>query len=227
MTTSFSRTREQIANLVLGKLGAKDNGASIGSADADIVYEAIDLRLKEMHALGTFWRKVTPRPLSFSLTANINSASATADIVFPIDMHVVNGSVDMPVDLISIREYAAISNKAATGVPEKALYDGGASFIFWPVPATSTTAKLVYQKYASDTAASTAPDVDVSMMRSLKDIVTFDCADHWGKSEQQIARWEKDAMLADRRIKNLSAQHVDVTAVAVDDFSTRGTCDYD
>src|SRR6185436_5050612 len=97
-----------MADLVLGKLGAKANGVSADSADMEIIYEALDLRLKEIHKFGIFWRKVDETPLSFSLTANTNSASATVDILFPIKMTVTDGSLDMPVDIIGAREYAAI-----------------------------------------------------------------------------------------------------------------------
>lgn len=220
MAIVFTRTRQQIADLALGKLGVKDGGISAVSADMDVIYEAVDLRLKEMHALGIFWRKVTKRPLSFTIPANIASASASVDILFPISMHVVDGSLDEPVDLIGIREYAAIPDKAEAGVPLKALYAGSAEFIFWPVPTAVTTAKLVYEKIADDTSSGAAADVDVSMIRSLKDLVAFDCADHWGKDEQQIARWERQATLAERRIRNLSAQRVDHAPVAVDDFDS-------
>ena len=42
--------------MVLRKLGVIGAATSVVSADADIVYEAIDLRLKEMHREGIFWR---------------------------------------------------------------------------------------------------------------------------------------------------------------------------
>ena len=220
MPIVFTRTRQQIADLALGKLGVKDGGLSAVSADMEVIYEAIDLRLKEMHALGIFWRKVTKRPLSFTIPANVASASASVDILFPISMHVVDGSLDEPVDLIGIREYAAIPDKAETGTPLKALYAGSAEFIFWPVPTAATTAKLIYEKIADDTSSGAAPDVEVSMLRSLKDMVAFDCADHWGIDEQKMVRWERQATLAEIRIRNLSAQHVDYTPVAVDDFDS-------
>lgn len=213
MTITFTRTREQIARLALRKLGVMAN--TDVSADMDLCYEATDLRIKEMHALGIFWRKVPPRPISFSLTASVGSASATADILFPIKMTVLDGSDDMPVAIISTREYAAIRNKSESGVPQKCVYDGGVQFVFWPVPAVATTAKLVYEQIANDTAAATAPDVDVAMMRSLKDMVAYDLATTFGKRAQEF---EKDSLLAERRIRNLSAQRVDISTVPVDGY---------
>lgn len=209
-----------MADLVLGKLGVKANGVSADSADMEIVYEAIDLRLKEIHKLGIFWRKVDETPLSFSLTASTSSASATGDILFPIKMTVVDGSLDEPVSIIGTLEYAAIENKGDLGVPTKALWKGGAEFLFHPVPRSSTTAKLVYEKVADDTANATAPDVEVSMLRCLKEIVAYDCGDHWGKSEATMMRWERAATQAEKDIRKLAVERKSFQPVAVDDWSS-------
>lgn len=217
MTTSFTRTRNQLKTIVLDKLGV----TSTTSADADKVYEAIDLRLKEMHRLGIFWRKVSPVPLSFALTANVNSASASADIIFPIKMTVSDLSKDRDVRIIDIREYAAIEDKALTGVPTKALWKGGAEWLFWPVTTVARTAKLVYEKIADDTADATAPDVDVAMLRWLKDICAYDLCDTFKQPEAKIIRLEREAMRAELNIRKLAVQHVDYAPVAVDDFDSR------
>jgi len=217
MTTSFTRTRTQIANLVLGKLGVLEAGGTARSLDSDVVYEAIDLRLKEMHRLGIFWRKVTNVPVTFSLDSGINSASATADVLFPIKMLVVNGSTDEPVDIIGKLEYAALPDKDITGFPTKALWKGGAEFLFYPVPSESTTAKLTYEKIADDSSADAVVDVDVSMIRWLSDILKYDLADQFGKSEQTILRYKSESELAERNIRKLAVQNVDLSRVAVDD----------
>lgn len=220
MPTVFSRTREQLSRLVLRKLAVA--GASDVSADMDIVYEAIDLRLKEMHRLGIFWRKVTTVPISFAVAASSATASAgVGDILFPIKMTIKNGSLDDPVDIIDIRTFAAIKDKDYTGIPQKALWDRSAGFVFWPIPLTATTAKLVYEKIADDTAAGTAPDIDVSMLRWLKDVIAYDLSDEFVKDEGKIQRWRQDAILAEKNIRKLNALSVDYTPVAVDNFDDR------
>lgn len=222
MTTSFTRTREEMRDLVLRKLRRLATGELASNENAAIVYEAIDLRLKEMHRLGIFWRNVTTRPLSFTIPQSVASASATADILFPISMHVVSGSLDEPVAIIGITEYAEIDNKAQGGLPEKVLYEGGSQFIFWPIPSVATTAKLVYEKIADDTAASTAPDVDVAMMRWLVDIVAYDLADAFHIPEARMPRLERESLRAELNIRKLGVQHVDYSTVRVDDFGTHG-----
>src|SRR6185295_6941899 len=167
MTTSFTRTRTEIAQRVLGKV-IRIGSTTPETDDAAVVYEALDLRLKEMHKLGTFWRKVTSVPSTFSLSASVATASAGAgDILFPIKVTFTNGPNDDPVYIIGKEEYAAIEDKTRTGNPEKALWKGGSEFIFYPIPYANGTCKLLYEKISDDTTAGTAVDVDVSMIRAL------------------------------------------------------------
>lgn len=223
MPFAFNRTREQLSRLVLRKLGVMGSSQTDVSADMEIVYEAADLRLKEMHANGILWRNVVTRPFSFSVTANTASASATADVLFPIKMMIVDGSLDEPVEIISRREYAAIPDKAETGLPVKVVHDGGAQFVFWPVPTASTNAKMLYEAIADDTSAGSSLDLDVAMLRSLANILAYDCADHFGINEQKMARLQRDAMIGERRIRALNAEHVDITDVVVDGYDDFGT----
>lgn len=222
MTTSFTRTREQIRSLVLIKLGVLASGGTVNSADADLVYEAIDLRLKEMHRLGIYWRKVDALPHAFTVTANVNSASASAEILFPISMTIRDGSNDEPVYIVSKRQYAEIEDKSETGRPTKALWMGSATFTFWPVPTATTTARLVYERFADDTTAGSAPDVDVAMMRSLCNIITYDVADMFGIDEAKITRWQKEALMAERQIRSLAVERVDYGPVKVDEYRRNG-----
>ena len=221
MTTSFNMTRTAIAQRVLGKV-IKIGAASAASAEYDLVYEAIDLRLKEMHKRGTFWRKVTSVPVSFSLSSSVASASAgSGDILFPMKVTFSNGSNDDPVYLIGIAEYAAIEDKGRIGNPEKVLWKGGSEFMFYPTPGADGTAKLLYEKIADDTSAGAVIDMDVAMLRPMMDLIKYDVADDFGIPEGTITRWAIEAERAWRDIKALGAQHVDLLPVAVDDFDNR------
>ena len=51
-TYVFALTREQMARKVLGKLGVLDTHESTSAHDLFVVTDAMDLRLKELHALG-------------------------------------------------------------------------------------------------------------------------------------------------------------------------------
>ena len=225
MSFSYSRTREQVATTVLKKLGVISGTQTSAnySAGADEVYEAADLRLKELHRLGIVWRYVPETPLIFSVSSSIDTASATADIQFPIALFIRDGSADEPVKIINVRQYAAIEDKSQTGLPVKALWRGGAEFQFWPVPTANTTARLVYEQIATDSTAGSAFDVDISMVRWLRDILCYDVGEYYGKTEQTMNRYMIEAEKAERNIRKLNAQRVDYEPVAVDDFrSERG-----
>jgi hypothetical protein len=220
MTTSFNLTRTQIAQRVLSKV-IKIGAITAGSADADTVYQAIDLRLKELHKLGTFWRKVTTVPVTFSLSASVATASAGAgEILFPIKVTWSNGTNDDPVEIIDRSQYASLQDKVSLGNPEKVMWKGGSEFVFWPVPAADGTAKLLYEKIADDTSAGVV-DIDVAMIRPMMDLIKYDVADDFGISENTQLRWLAESKKAEFDIRKLSVQRVDYKPVAVDDFDGR------
>lgn len=217
MSTSFTLTRTEIAQRVLGKV-LKIGATTAISADTATVYQALDLRLKSMHELGIFWRKVTTVPVTFSLTANVASASVGGDILFPIKATWTNGSNDDPVDIISYVQYAAIEDKGQTGSPTKMLWKGGTEVIFHPVPSANGTAKLLYEKIADDTSNGAAIDIDVAMIKPMIDLVKYDLADDYGIPEGTIQRWAVEAQRAEVAIRKLGTPQVDYAPVAVDDF---------
>jgi hypothetical protein len=221
MSVSFTRTRTEIAQRVLGKV-TKLGSTTMDADEAALVYEALDLRLKEMHKLGTFWRKVTSVPVTFSLAAGIASASAGAgDILFPLKVTFTNGTQDDPVYIMGPKEYAAIPDKNIGGNPTKVLWKGGTEFLFYPVPSSQGTAKLLYEKIADDTSAGAAIDIDVSMIRAMIDIIKYDVADDFGINEATQNRWRGEARMAEIDIRKLGALRVDYSPVAVDDFDGR------
>lgn len=226
MAFSFTRTRNQLATLVLSNMGVLAAGGTFTTADGDIVYEAIDLRLKEAHKLGIFWRKVDKTPLSFTITANVASASASIDVLLPIAMHVVDGTTDVPVSIIGARKYAAIHNKAETGKPTSVIWEGGANFKFHPIPTANTTAKLTYEKFAEDSSAGAAVDLDVSMLRAFRDILRYDLGDFFGMPDATMIRWKVDSEQAERAIRKLGSERVDFSAVAVDGDMDYAPSDY-
>lgn len=219
MSTTFTRTREQLRSMVLRKLGVIGASTSVVSVDADIVYEAIDLRLKEMHRLGIYWRKVDEVPFVFSVTSAVASAHVlTVDIQFPILLTIRDASSDEQVEIVGTTEWAKIPDKTRTGLPEKALWAGSDEFFFYPIPITSTSARLTYERIANDTTAGSAVDAEVSMVRWLKDIISYDVGDDFGIDEQRMQRFMKEAATAEKNIRKLAVERKSYGPVAVDEW---------
>lgn len=223
MTTSFTMTRTQIAQRVLGKVLKVARNASLASADTELVYEALDLRLKEMHKMGRFWRKVTSVPVTFSLTGGQVSASAGAgDILFPVSITWHNDGTSLPIYIINKEEYAAIPDRDSEGKPQRALWKGGSEFMFYPVPMEDGIAELLYEKIVDDTSAGAAVDIEVSMIRCMIDVIKYDVADDYGVDEQIQQRWRQEARQAEIDMRKLGTPRTDLTTVAVDDFEGTG-----
>lgn len=217
-TYTFTRTREQLRDAILRKLGVLARGETADAEDANIIYEAMDLRLKEMHAKGVLWWNVSGAQSDLSLVAGTATVSAATDVLFPVSVAVRVGNDDVPVEVIGHREYQSISNKAESGEPEKVFFSGGV-FRFWPVPSQNYTGKLTYQQIAADTAASTAPDVQTSMMRALKNIVAYDLVDDFNIQDQgKILRMKSEHDEGLRTIYALNDQRTDSATVTAEYF---------
>lgn len=218
-TYSFTRTLPQFQALVLRKLRYLDPGESTSADDAAVVNEALDLRLKELHALGVLWFNVAGAATSRTLAASSasHSLAAVTDFLFPVSLSLVVGAEEYPIEIISHREYQEIQSKTDTGEPEKAFFSGSTIYL-WPVPNAEYTAKLTYQAIAADTNSPDAPDVPVAMMRALVTLVASDCADDFGVPEDRVQRLLLEAQAAERMLRTLNTERVDTTRVVADYF---------
>lgn len=217
-TYTFTRTREELRNAILRKLGQLPIGQTPRAEHSTIVYEAMDLRLKEMHAKGVLWFNVAGATSDVSLVAGTATANAASDVLFPVTMNLRVGTEDKGVRIIGHREYQDIEDKTEQGEPEVVFFSGGV-YRFWPVPNSNYTAKLTYQQIAADTAASTAPDVQVSMMRAFKCVVAYDLVDDFMmQDEQKILRLKAEAEEGLRTIMALNQERVDNAPVTPEYF---------
>jgi hypothetical protein len=216
-TYTFTRTREQMRDMVLRKLNALGIDETANAEDAVLVYEAMDIRLKELHSLNLLWFEVASALSDVTITSGSATTNAGSDVLYPVSMSVRVGSEDFPLEIVDHRTFQAIPNKTETGQPEKMLFSGGV-YRFWPVPDANYTGKLTYQQMAADTAAAAAPNVPVAMMRSLVTLIVYDLADDYGLSEQAISRLAAQSEGAMRTIRALNAQRVDNKTVEVSYF---------
>lgn len=216
-TYTFTRTLEQVRAAVLRRLRIIAPGESVPGEHVEIIDEALNLRLKELHALGVLWWQVSNATTDLSLTGGTATVGTPADMLFPVTLAVRVGTDDYPVDIVGHREWHAIGDKSNSGQPEKAIVEGS-TLRFYPVPQQDYTAKLTYESIAADTEAATAPDVPASVMRSLITLVASDCADDFSIKEQRLVRLRTDAAIAERTIRALNSERVNTTTVAFEDF---------
>lgn len=218
-TYTFTRTREQMRDMIARKLGIKEAGQSLPAEDAAIVDEAMNLRLKELHRLDLLWWQISGAQTSVAVTGGTATATISAtDYLFPVSLMLTVGNEQQPLDIIGHREYQAIPDKASTGTPDRA-YISGTTVRMYPVPLASGSLKLTYHAIAADAESGVAPDVPVEMMRAFACLVAADLVDDFdGIEPNKGARLLAGIEPAMRTIRALNQQRVDATTVTVDYF---------
>lgn len=218
-TYAFSRTREQMADMIARKLGIKATGQELEAEEAQIVYAAMNLRLKELHHLGLLWWQIGGAETSVAITGGTVTATISAtDYLLPVSLMLTVGTQQSPVEIISHRQYQAITDKGTTGTPECA-FISGAVIRMYPVPLVSGSLKLTYEAIAADVENGVAPDVPVEMMRAFSCLVAADLVDEYddinpGKGARLLAGVEP----AMRTIRALNAERVDTTTIQAEYF---------
>ena len=207
-TYTWTRSRQEVRDMALRKLGVLAAGQTPAAEDTVVVFEAMDARLKEMHALGTLWWNVGGAATNLTLTAGQSTATiAASDYLFPVSLMLTVGTDQQPIDIIGHSEYQALTNKTDQGEPVKAFFSGSTVYL-WPVPQTTTTAQLTYQAIAADGESTNAPDVRVEALRAFSVIVAADLIDDFATPEPKASRLLAQQMQALRTIRALNQQHV-------------------
>jgi len=217
-TYSFTRTVPQLVAKVLRKLGAIGIDETASSEDTVVVREAMDLRLKELHALGTLWFNVAPAATDLSLSAGVATASLPAEFLFPVSVMLRINGEDRPVEIVTHDRYQAIENKADTGEPKLAYFGPNSTVYFHPVPNAAYTAKLTHESIAEDTEPASAPDVPVSMMNAFTDLIAADLVDEFDVPEPKATRILRRGELGKQTLKTLNSPRVDNATVEIESF---------
>ena len=194
--------------MVLRKLGVLGAGQTAAPEDAVVVFEAMDARLKELHALGTLWWNVAGAATNLTLTAGAATTTiAAADYLFPVSLMLTVGTDQQPVDIIGHSEYQSLTNKADRGEPVKAFFSGATVYL-WPVPQNSGTAQLTYQAIAADGESTNTPDVRVEALRAFALVVAADLIDDFATPEPKASRLLAQQAQALRTIRALNQERV-------------------
>lgn len=213
MSYTYSRTREQLRDMVARKLGVKEAGQNLPPDDAAIILEGIDLRLKELHAMRVMWPGVSGSQTSVAITAGQATATISAvDYGFPLSLMLTVGAQQQPVDMIGHRQFQAIPDKATSGDPAVALIVGS-TIRMHPVPRSSGSLKLTYAPIAEDSANGVAVDMPIEMLRPLSIVVAAGLIDDFDVDAAASARLLGQVEQSMREIRALSAQRIDATTV--------------
>jgi len=219
MATSFTRTREQLRDMILRKLSVFEEGQDPSPSDTLSVYEGLDLRLKEMHAIGTLWWKVQAASVPVTITSGVATASLPADFLFPVSLRFpvgIGGDSD-EIEIVGHTQFQSIPDKSEKGQPRQALFSGQTLYLN-PVPQGNGTIQLTYEAIIQDTEQSTPPDIPVPMLRCLAVIVAYDLADSFSVPEQKIRRLREEASSALTEITILNRQRVKTSRATPDYF---------
>lgn len=217
-TYTWTRTREQAADMVLRKLGVLGAADAGDASDLAVVYEAMNARLKELSALSELWWNIAGAQTDVPVTSGSNTATiAAADYLFPVSARLVVGTEQRELSIIGHREYQAIPDKATTGEPVS-VFISGAVCKFYPVPNVSSTLKLTYEAIAADVEAGQAPDVPPAALRSFVALVAGDLVDEFGLPAERAMRLVAGQQQAMRVIRMVSMQRVDSTPVTPEYF---------
>ena len=211
-TYAFALTREQMARKVLGKLGALDPNETTSAQDLAGVSDAMDMRLKELHALGILWFNVSGAQTDVALTGGTATASLAAltDFLFPVSMMIAVGNDQFPIEIIGHADYQSIQDKASQGEPARVFIAGSTAY-FYPVPQISYTAKLTYQAIAADAEIAQPLDLGAGMARSFIDVVAGDLIDEYQVQEPQASRLMARQGQGLAMLRTLNAQRIDTT----------------
>lgn len=213
-TYVWNLTRANLIASILRKLGVLGSGDTVQPEDSAVVAEALDARLKELHALGALWWNVSGAQTSLTLVAGTATVTISAtDYLFPVSMMLTVGTEQQPIEIIGHRQYQAIPDKATSGNPEYVFIDGTTAR-FWPVPSANGTAKLTYHAIAADTESGAAVDVPASMVRSLSEVIAADLVNEFNPPQDRALRLLAGRAEALRTLRMLKREQIDTVTVA-------------
>lgn len=174
------------------RLGIKAAGNSLHAERRAVINEGIDLRLKALHGRNVLWFATSGAAADVTFTADDATATIVAPgFLYPITLHVRDGTEDKPMAIIDHRRYQEIPDKTRTGRPCQAFFDGETAYLY-PVPDIGYVGKMTYQRTAADSSDAEAVDMESAAMLAFVNIVALDLADEFDVDEERIRRWRED-----------------------------------
>lgn len=217
-TYAWNPAQHLLRDKVLRKLGVIGESETASPAQASVVQDAMNSRMKELHTLGVLWWDVAAAQTALTLTASTATATVVSeDFLYPLTASIDVVNEQEPLEIISHQQYQAIQDKARTGQPEQVYFSGSVAY-FWPVPSTAYTARLTYQAIAENVDPTTRIDMPAAALRAFVDLVAGDLVDDFGLDSQRAARLMAKQPQAMRTLRMVAYQRVDSALVTPEYF---------
>jgi hypothetical protein len=205
MTFYVAKTGTGLVTEALTMLGVVDESMALEPFDLERGTKQLGLMLKSIQAEGaTLWmrRRLTMDLIDGDVDYILSDNSITAlDLVQATVSTDEDGTDELPVTIISRRDYVDFPDKAATGRPVQVWFhsdeDDGPTVTVWPVPDQSYVLNLDHREPFSNV---TDPNAEIEIPDYWMEAIVFGlakrCALPFGKagtpSYVEIARMAKD-----------------------------------
>lgn len=205
MATSWTRTRNQIAEAALRKVGNLARGQTPNPDDLRIALDALDGILKELPIFGYAWPQTVAGQTALAFNASVQASVLPADYYGnPIVSYLDTAGNEVQLRRATLDEWAGITRRLDTGsAPTHYYIDPYDVINVWPVPRVTLAGKLIYQKIIPDTVEQQVTSLDAAWMLGIPYGVALEIADDFSATDSQIARW--DAIWRERRTINIMA----------------------
>lgn len=211
MSTSWTLTRERIADKALEKCNVLGVGRVANEEDRSLAMEAMDGILKELPTHGVEWPKVIDSQANIALLADTSPTALPTDYYGGLVVNVVGADGnESELELVSLSEWNAIPDKDyASGYPSKGYIDQQNNLHTWPVQNQAVTLKAYYTKVADDTVDGQAPDITQPFILGFVYGIAAEIGDEFGVKSEKIMRFEAKWNAALMRMKRTTAKHAD------------------
>jgi hypothetical protein len=169
MSTTWTLTRERVADKALEHCRVLGVGKVASFEDRALALETMDALLKELPIYGYSWPKISVVQSSLSLVAATSPTAMPADYYGSALFTLIGpDSKEIPFRLMTLSEWNAIADKTyAADYPDRGYLSPDRKLWTWPVQNANRTLKFFYQKVIDDTVSGSTPDISVPWLLGL------------------------------------------------------------
>lgn len=159
MSTTWTRTAQQICTDALQHLSVLGSGETATSADMQLALGALDTVLKELPLAGFSWPQLSDE-VALTYVQGVQTMALPADyFAYPVAWKTVNGEKS-PLTQIPHATWVQMADRNKTGEAATHFYISPAkAFYMWPNVSADPVITLQYQKIVQDASATSSTDL--------------------------------------------------------------------